>query len=54
MCQRFFPVMFEKPEGSQADNASSIYFKFQQLKADLGARRSAASDFFDIYNKIEQ
>ena len=59
VCQRFFPLMFEKPaeENAAVLANTGIYHKFQQLKSDLAALRSDAaegSDFFEFYNKIER
>ena len=47
--------MFQKPEVSQTELHNNIFFKFQQLKADLEVlRNEAGAAFFDFYNKIEQ
>ena len=59
VCQRFFPLMFQRPDGTPEEHPNNIYFKFQQLKADLETHRlqEQASDdcsFFDFYNQIEK
>jgi len=47
--------MFQKPETSQTDIHNNIFYKFQQLKADLEIlRNDAGAAFFDFYNMIEQ
>ena len=55
--QRFFPSMFQRPDGNAAEFHNNIFYKFEQLKNDLAEHRKQAdadSSFYDFYNKIEK
>ena len=55
--QRFFPSMFQRPDGNAAEHHNNIFYKFEQLKNDLAEHRKQAdadSSFYDFYNKIEK